>query len=278
MKRTINKLDGVHLAHGQKWHAAAAFRSLLIMGACAGALMGCEGEAGSGVIVSESRSIPALSKVSVCCGFDVDFKIGPQPKLVITTDDNLISDIEVDVDDGTLEIEWENEVVMYDPSQRVRLQLTLPELVRFEATGGARLRSDDISGERLHVDLSGGSDARFSQVWTDELQVQLTGGSTVFFDLVSAKKTSLDSSGGSDFEASGLSSELRASVSGGGEMRAEDLIADHVKLELSGGSEAEITALETLKGKASGASILYLSGDPKSDIDLSGGSRLKTKK
>lgn len=278
MTGTSNRINGVQLAHGHRGRAAAAFRSLLIMGACSGALLGCEGEAGSGVIVSESRPIPAVSKVSVCCGFDVDFKIGPQAELVITTDDNLINDIEVEVDDGTLEIEWEDELVRYDPSQRVRLQLTLPKLARFEGTGDARLKADDISGERLQLALSGGSNARFSQVWTDELQVELTGGSTVSFDLVSAKKTTIESSGGSEFEASGLSNELRASVSGGGEMRAEDLIADHVKLELSGGSEAEITATETLKAKASGASTIYLSGDPKSDVDLSGGSRLKRKK
>lgn len=267
---------GFDFAGGGVRSAATSWRSLLLLGACASSLLGCEVEAGSGVIVSETRRVSSVSKVSVCCDFDVDFKIGSKPKLVLEADDNLIDNIEVEVKGGELAIEWDDDLMMYDPSQRVHLELTLPTLHSFAASGGARLKADDISGEQLHIDLSGGSEARFSQVWTDELAVELSGGSKVMFDLLSAKTTRLESSGGSSFEASGLSTYLRASVSGGGHLHAADLIADHVQLDLSGGSQAEVTATETLEGDASGGSTVHLHGTPSKNMDLSGGSEIKT--
>ena len=237
--------------------------------------LGCEVEEGSGVIVSRQRSIPELSRVSVCCGFEVDFKIGEEPELVVKTDDNLIDEVEVEVDDGLLEIEWDDEPFFYSPSQPVRLELTLPRLTRFYGSGGMQLRADDVSSEGLVIDLSGGSRAHMSQVWVDDLRVTESGGSRIEFDLISAKRTVVDSSGGSIFEAQGLSSRLFSTVSGGGKLRAADLIADHVKLDLSGGSYAAVTALSTLDAEASGGSVIELSGDPERDVDLSGGSELR---
>ncbi len=236
--------------------------------------LGCEGEGGSGVIVSERRSIPDATRVSVCCGFEVDFKIGDESELIITGDDNLIEEIEVDYNDKVLEIEWDDDWGNYEPTQPIRLELTLPRLVSFQGSGGMRLFSEDLHAEELSFDLSGGSQARIGQVWVDELTVRESGGSEIEFDLISAKKTRVDSSGGSVFEAQGLSDRLDVAVSRGGVVAGEDLIVDDVRVDLSGGSRLEITALESIVGEASGGSAIELNGDPRKDVDLSGDSHL----
>ena len=252
----------------------SVLRSAVLLSWLASLTLGCEIVPGSGEIVSETRPIPEVAAVSVCCGFEVDLKIGDVPRLVVTADDNLIDKIEVDVNDGLLEIGWGEESSFFDPTEPVHLELTLPELVHFEGSGGVRLWAEDLASERLSIELSGGSQARMSQVFVNELHVEENGGSQISFELISSQKTVIDSSGGSILEAAGLSLKLDASISGGGKLKAEDLITDYTHLDLSGGSHAELTVMQTLKGEASGGSVMVVHGDPARDVDSSGGSEV----
>lgn len=239
------------------------------------ALMGCDIEEGSGRIESERRTIPAVSRVEVGSGFEVEIELGAAPELLITTDDNLLDDIQVEVDDGVLEIEWRDDASWYDPTEPVRIQLTLPRLTSFDGSGGTKLRAPEIASPHLELELSGGSSAQLGEVWVDDLEVELSGGSRVECELLSAKRFELESSGGSKFEATGLVPHVAARVSGGGKLLALDLVTDRTQLRLSGGSRAELTVTDRLSIEASGGSQLLLGGDPRVDSDLNGGSRIE---
>ncbi len=238
------------------------------------ALMGCEFEEGSGHIVREQHDIPSVSRVHVGDGFDVEFTQGSASRLTVETDDNLMDDIEVDVHDGLVEVGWEHEGSFYEPSQPVKVQITLPRLSYFEGSGGSKLVAREIAEDALSIKLTGGSVARVGEVWSNDMQVQLSGGSRAEFDLISAARLDLDSSGGSIMNGAGLVPLLSAQISGGGHLRGQDLITDRVQLQLSGGSQVDLTVTDVLKVDASGGSQVDFSGDASVDADLSGGSQV----
>jgi hypothetical protein len=238
------------------------------------ALMGCEFEEGSGHIVRERHDIPAVSRVHVGDGFDVEFRQGSASTLTIETDDNLMDDIEVDVHHGLVEIAWEREGSLYEPSQPVKVEVTLPALSFFEVSGGGKLVAREIAEDALVIKLTGGSVARVGQVWSNDLRVELSGGSRAEFELISAARLELESSGGSIMRGSGLVPALFAQVSDGGLVGGQDLITDRARLQLSGGSQVELTVTDALKVDASGGSQVEFSGDAAVDADLSGGSQV----
>jgi len=262
-----------NLAWGQVGHSWLLDRRIGFVALGLG-LMGCEFEEGSGHIVRDRHDIPAVSRVHVGDGFEVEFTQGPGSELTIEADDNLLDDIEVDVHDGLVEVGWAHGGSFYEPTQPVKVEITLPALSYFEGSGGGKFVARELADDTLRIKLTGGSVARVGQVWSNALELSLSGGSRAEFDLISAGRLDLDSSGGSILNAAGLVPLFSAQISGGGHLGGQDLITDRAQLQLSGGSRAELTVTDALKVDASGGSQVDFSGDASVDADLSGGSQV----
>ena len=200
------------------------------------ALGGCviEVESGSGVEASRIYDgIEAFDAVQVSGGID---RVSIRPcegdcaAVRVTADDNLLDRIEVEVDDGELEIELDGWV---EPSLPIVVQVKAESLREVEASGGSQVRATGFVAGEFEVDASGGSSVDVDGELGD-LEVEASGGSTVSFV--------------------GYAGHVEAELSGGSTLRAGLLDAQTMDVDASGGSWAEVCASGDVRIEASGGS------------------------
>ncbi|MDQ1088195.1 head GIN domain-containing protein [Siphonobacter sp. SORGH_AS_1065] len=128
------------------------------------------------------------------------------------------------------------------------------------------LESVDFSGA-VEADITG-----FEQ--EPQVDVRLSGASELWFsgtvDFLSA-----DLSGASELELEGYANQMDVILSGASELDAFEFPVYDAAVDLSGASKAEVTASQNLKVRAAGASALWYRGNPRMDVQSSGGSTVR---
>ena len=84
---------------------------------------------GSGVVKTESRTVPAFSKIELAGSPDVEVVVGPAVSVTVTADDNVLPFIDTEVKGETLKIGSHDS---YNSHVGVKLKITVPTL---EAVG-----------------------------------------------------------------------------------------------------------------------------------------------
>lgn len=178
-------------------------------------LAGCSwtGVAGSGNAKTETRTVPAFSAVSVAGSIDADIAIGPESRVEITGDDNILPLIDTDVQGDRLEIGSRK-------SFRTRVHLvakiTVPRLTGIGLTGSGDITAHGIQTDRLGVTLSGSGTIRADGT-AHEARVELAGSGTVALDQLAAERASVSVSGSGDV-AVAASKALDVSITGSGDV------------------------------------------------------------
>lgn len=246
------------------------------MGSGAIALPGCASIGGSGVIEELTYEVEhqSITRLSVCCGFEVHVEQGTSDQVSLRGDDNLIPEVVVGVEGSTLEVRWYDEKAVYRPSQPMVVELEVPELEDLQVSGGAHVEFGPVATAAIVISNSGGSTTRFESLDATDVELDVSGGGFFTIQSLAADSVSLLSSGGATVELTGTSPAFGADVSGGGvlEVRALDVTDAHVLL--SGGSTAELQVSGELTGDFSGGSSAVVSGGASVDVVLSGGSTL----
>jgi hypothetical protein len=230
---------------------AAAVLGLLglVTGGC-----GVLGEEGSGVLVTRRIQVPSgIERVEIGDAFRSTIRIGPTvPSGEITIDDNLLDRLRVEVDGDTITIDLEG---------RVR---------------DATLRADiGLVGLRL-LGVSGASHVRVEGQVADDLTVEASGASEIEIGSVDLDELFLNVSGASQVSIEGAAGHLRAEVSGASRIALFAVKAEEAEVDVSGASDAELTVLDRLEARASGASSVRYRGDPDRVIsDESGASSVE---
>jgi hypothetical protein len=110
--------------------------------------------AGSGVIVSQARSVPGFTAVTVAGPLRLLLEQAGTESLVVTTDDNVIPFVQSEVRDGRLYLGLVPDTSLTRISEIV-CRVTLRELRDLDASGAARTELRGIDAARLAVHLSG---------------------------------------------------------------------------------------------------------------------------
>ncbi len=236
---------------------------------------GCSVVEGSGVIETEERPVAEASSVDVCCGFSVRVEQGDEPRLRLTADDNLLPEVEVVEQGGRLSIGWRSDSELYEPTRAVEVDLVLPEVRKFETSGGGTIEFGPMTAPSLDVVTSGGAAAHFREVETEAFRGEFSGAASVSFHGLVTQTLSLDSSGGGIVRADGVAEQVDVTVSGGGSYRAWELPSADVVLNLTGGSVARVAAHSLLEVAASGGSEVRYQGEPVLRVNLTGGSTVE---
>ncbi len=110
---------------------------------------------GSGDHVTETYAVDRFTSIDIGDAFIVDIEIAPDasPSVEVTTDDNLIDRIEVDVSDGTLHID-ESGHRMLDPTL-AEVRIVVPRLEAITAKGAGTIDVEGIDVDEFRVELSG---------------------------------------------------------------------------------------------------------------------------
>lgn len=227
-----------------------SLRSLAVSWCVLGLASGCGPVvAGSGVVAEERRTVGAWRTLAVADGIHTEVARGA-PGVVLTTDDNLLEQVETVLEGTVLHV-------------RVKAWYVSTEL-------GISAR---VSGEVLEgVAASGGSTVTGAATPAASTRVDASGRSKVTLTALDTPELHLDASGASTVTLSGRTASLRANASGASLVRARELTASTADVSGSGASSLELNVASTLTGSLSGASHLTWVGGAASNVSTSGGS------
>lgn len=208
---------------------------------------------GSGVSLTEGRSVPAFSKVSLSSGVVATVDTGMRA-VTVTGDDNLLQYLETFVQNDTL-------VVRVRPSVALLPRTTLR----------AAITNDLVQG----LTTSGGAVGVAMATPADTFRIQASGGSRATVSGVSCQSLPIDASGGSTVTVNGAATHVRPTVSGGSTVLTRDTSAIDAVVNVSGGSTCTVRATGSVTGEVSGASHLIVFGGGSIDVDRSGASTVE---
>lgn len=249
------------------------FMSVLLLGACNFA-----GVQGSGRIISESRTVTAFNRVSICCGMQLTLKQGAPAALTITADDNILPNIESVISNSALTVRFKQSAGTfgYRTTKPIQVNVTMPTVQGIDLSGGSTAQAGNLETNALQLTSSGGSQATISTLNADTLTLDISGGGGATIDKLNGKTVSIQSSGGSQAHiGAGVVTGQTIVTSGGGGYDAGGLQSETVNITMSGGGTATIWATETLNVQLNGGSTARYYGTPKLTQNLSGGSQLK---
>jgi hypothetical protein len=209
---------------------------------------------GSGVAVTETRSVGAFNEIEVAHAIQLDVQIGPTTSVEITTDDNLMPHVQSTVTRNRLKLTMDTNT---STKLGVRVTVTTPELTALSGSGATNTTVASLEAKRFRLDLSGASTAILS---------------------VAAQTLEADLSGASRCTLGGSAERLVVECSGASHFAASAFDAQAVEVEASGASTAEVRASHELTADASGASTILYGGSPaKVRKDESGASTVTPK-
>lgn len=245
-------------------------RTHLVLGCCL-AMTGCapvlstmltQGRAsirGSGVIIEQPREIGHVERLVVRGAFDAMVTVGPETKLVVRGDDNIVPDILTEVRDNELVIRMRDGET-YSTSEPLRVTLSAPEIRSVEGNGAVTISIKPAqAGQPLMVEKATAS-----------------GASTITLADAASGTLALRAEGASTIRASGKVATLEVKAVGASTLDVEGVESQHVKAEVSGASTARVRTSGRLIGRADGASTITVAGQPKErDVETSGASRVQ---
>jgi len=201
---------------------------------------------GSGNIVSKDWNVDDFTEVKSCCSMKFIVSKGSNHSVRIETDDNLQEYLEAVVSGRRLSVKTTQNINM-EPSQKVKVYVTMPELEGLYASSSSKLMvKDPFEGDELEIDVSSSADITVDFTAN---RVDISGSSSGEVELKgSAKRTKVKVSSSCKVDASDFKSEevdARASSSGKVSIRVQDRldadVSSGAKVEYRGNPERVYT-------------------------------------
>jgi hypothetical protein len=200
---------------------------------------------GNGNVEEENRSLGGFDEIKVSRGMNVYIAQGPETKVVVKADENLLDAIETVVEGDVLVVTCRANI---RHAKAKAVYVTLPNLEHVRATAGSNVYSEDT-------------------IHTDDLEVSATAGSNIKLKLT-AGHIDASVSAGSNIRMEGSTGEIVAKASSGSNIKAEELKAESAEVKVSSGANIWITAGKELNAAASSGGNIFYSGNP-SDTNIS---------
>ena len=111
---------------------------------------------GSGNLVTIEENFSDFTTVDAGSGFNVEIVQSSSYSVLVTTDDNVVDNIDITKSSDTLKVrvKWGTSL----SSVTLKVKITMPELRRLELSGGSQGKIEEISStDSVSFDLSGGS-------------------------------------------------------------------------------------------------------------------------
>lgn len=191
---------------------------------------------------AEKRSVSGFHAISIASGIDLYFSQGEEGVAISAANTSDRERIITEISGGVLKIYIKPDGWRWNTrgDRKLRAYVSCRTLDALTASGGSDIYiKDNLSGEKLDLNLSGGSDLKGK---------------------ISVGDLSITQSGGSDSYISGAVSRLSVNASGGSDFHGYDLLAEECRVMASGGSDVHLTANKELSVNASGGSDVYYKG------------------
>lgn len=157
--------------------------------------------------------MPAFSAVDIAGPMDADVAIGPESRVEITGDDNIVPLITTDVHGDRLEIGTRKNI---RPSLHLAAKITVPRLTGLVLTGSGDITAHGVQADHLGVTLAGSGTIRADGT-AHEAQIEVAGSGTVALDQLAAEGVRVSVSGSGNV-AVAASKTLDVSITGSGDV------------------------------------------------------------
>ena len=197
---------------------------------------------GNGNTTTVTRSTSHFDEVSVGGSFDVLLVDGPEGKITIEGEENIIPFIITEVRNGTLKIKFKDNTNI---STSKRLTVTVP----FEKIDG--------------ISLGGSGNVKSEKTIKAENISFSIGGSGNIVTEVDAETVKTAIGGSGDIKLTGKSNYLKSSIAGSGSIKAYGLQTNEVKANIAGSGSIRTTVKNKIKATVVGSGSIYYKGKPK---------------
>lgn len=220
---------------------------------------------GSGKIIIENRDVKNFKGIENHSSVEVMIRQGSNYEVKIEADDNIVSHITTEVEDGKLIIGCEKGF----RTKSVKAYITLPELEYISVNG-----SGDIKGENsfkgtdleLVIKGSGGISVKFNG---RDITNSIKGSGSIKVDGEFMNAVSkINGSGG--IEASGRAEKVDVLVQGSGSFSGLDLNCKEAKVTIQGSGSCDLNVSYKLNVKIMGSGSVSYKGDPMVNVDRQG--------
>ena len=194
---------------------------------------------GNGIIEINKIEIENFERVNIGGNYAVTLIQSEKTKVIIETDENLLSYINTELYDKTLNI---NNVHNLKSSKGIKVDIYYKSIDKIHSTGASKVANEGVlSSDELSINLSG-TGAIDLEIETLNLKVNLTGAGVITL------------SGQTDFQ--------ETHISGAGGLSAKELISNVCSINLSGLGGAEVFATDKLEATITGVGGIIYSGNP----------------
>ena len=175
-------------------------------------IAGCSrpGIKGDGVIKSTNRPISDFSELAAAGAYKITWSSG-QPKLTISTDQNLLPLIKTSVSGNTLRIDCEGTLA---PTKRITINVSSASLSDVQLAGAIHLTASKLSGPDLKVESAGASSITADGSVTN-LKANFAGASKLNAKSLQTQTATVSLVGASHADVN-VTETLKASIAGAG--------------------------------------------------------------
>lgn len=241
--------------------------------AVAVALTGCNGLlgpgiAGSGQEASEPRQVEPFDRIDVSGQTDVTVEPG-DTSVTVRGDDNLLSEVRTEVNDGTLEIDEQSPL---RPRAGLVVEVTTPQLTGATLQGSGDMVARDVAGDTFTATVTGSGGLDIDGADSQAFTATVNGSGGLDVEGLTGETFSATVTGSGGVRASGQVEQLDVSLSGSGEAQLQDLAARRAIVDVTGSGGATVQVSETLDASTSGSGGVVYSGDPQNVQEQTSGS------
>jgi hypothetical protein len=203
----------------------------------------CNVITGNGNIRTEKRNTGNFSGVKTSGSIDVDISTGDTYSVSVEDDDNVLPYIVTDVDNGILNVHYQNGTSINNDHAKV--YVTAPSLDKLIASGSADMVAQDLvkNSHQIELNVSGSGNIK-AQVDAPEINVSVSGSGSI--------------------SLMGRTKDFTGKVSGSGDLKCGGLQSENATVSVSGSGNAHVFASVHLSATVSGSGDVYYLGNPSS--------------
>lgn len=220
---------------------------------------------GSGEIVSEKRELPAFTGININNDADVAVTYGTAQSVEISTDDNILPLITMQVSNGVLKIDSKES---YSTSHGVKVTITVPTLESIEIDGSGDVVVQNAQLENLpvtnfRIDIDGSGNVQIPSMNAATISMDIEGSGNVQIPSLEATNVSVEVEGSGDISIAGNGGTLTVELEGSGNIKAEEFQTLNSIVKVEGSGDVRVNATESLDAHISGSGDVYYRGNPR---------------
>jgi hypothetical protein len=208
--------------------------------------------------VKEVRNVKDFTKVSFGVAGNLYISFGPEFKVILEGDKDILEDIITEVSGGKLVIKKDNWRMSFN--EKVKVYITMPEIkgLGVSGSGNAEIK-DAFKSTEMSLSVSGSG-----KIFTNEMNL--------------GNLSSSISGSGSINLGNGKAKESSVSISGSGNYSGEEMVLESADISISGSGNCTCNVSENLKARISGSgNVSYFGKANKVDARVSGSGHVRSR-